>query len=174
MGLCSSSTASWYVSYCLRGESVADEAPFQNAVGLFLAYIISMGSSYASGSASWRVPLGMQMPLGLVSPLLRPLAVLTLLTVAFPQILIVGMIFIPDSPRRLLYNGKEDKARQALAFINGIPKHSPEIDDLIRDIEVGIALENEGGQAGWRDLLGKEIRSRVVHGMVVRPYSFLL
>jgi SP family sugar:H+ symporter-like MFS transporter len=85
------------------------------------------------------------------------------------------MLFIPDSPRRLLYNGKEDKARKARAFINGIPESSPEVDTLLRDIEIGIAMENEGGKAGWKDLLGKEIRSRVIHGMVVRTrFSCLL
>ncbi|GAA5911238.1 hypothetical protein JCM6882_004072 [Rhodosporidiobolus microsporus] len=122
-----------------------------NTCGIFLAYIVSLGTSYFSSSASWRVPVGLQVPLGLV--------------------LTVGIMWIPDSPRRLLYLGREEEARKAIAFINGIPETAGQVDELIVELQIGIAKENEGGQAGWLDLFGPEVRSRVIHGMMLQTFQ---
>ncbi|GAA6007301.1 hypothetical protein JCM10207_001577 [Rhodosporidiobolus poonsookiae] len=134
----------------LRGPMLALYS-VMNAVGLFLSYMVSLGTESLPGSASWRIPVGLQIPLGML--------------------LLFGMIFIPDSPRRLLYLGKEEEARKALAFINGIPVESGQVDELVHDIQVGLAKENEGGNSGWKDLLGKEVRSRVIHGMMLQTFQ---
>ncbi|GAA5860108.1 hypothetical protein JCM8547_009180 [Rhodosporidiobolus lusitaniae] len=119
-----------------------------NGVGIVLSYLVSLGSSNLSSSASWRIPVGLQIPFGLA--------------------LCIGIFFIPESPRRLLYLGKNEEARKALAFINGVPEQSGQVDELMVEIKDGIAKENEGGAAGWRDCFGKEIRSRMMHGIVLQ------
>ncbi|GAA6033134.1 hypothetical protein JCM8097_002960 [Rhodosporidiobolus ruineniae] len=107
-----------------------------NVVGLFLSYMVSLGSEHLEGSASWRIPVGLQIPLGVL--------------------LMIGICFVPDSPRRLLFLGKEDEARKALAFINGLPAESGQVDELMDEVRVGMAKENEGGKSGWLDCFGKE------------------
>jgi SP family sugar:H+ symporter-like MFS transporter len=69
--------------------------------GIFLSYAISYGSdSIKTSSASWRIPVGLQMAWGLL--------------------LIVIMIMLPESPRWLLQRNREVEARQVMAGMRGI------------------------------------------------------
>ncbi|GAA6007266.1 hypothetical protein JCM10207_001564 [Rhodosporidiobolus poonsookiae] len=122
-----------------------------NTFGTFLSYMVSWGSADLPGSASWRIPVGLQIPIGLL--------------------LLIGMLFVPDSPRRLLYRGREAKARAALAYINGLPLESKQVDALVHEIQDGLAKENEGGRGGWGQLMGREVRSRVIHGMMLQTFQ---
>ncbi|GAA5893563.1 hypothetical protein JCM6882_007851 [Rhodosporidiobolus microsporus] len=122
-----------------------------NAAGVFLSYMVSLGTHHLPSAASWLWPVGLQIPLG-----------------AF---LTIGIMFMPDSPRRLLYLGKEEQARNALAFINGVSRESSYVNNAMEEIRAGIAHENEAGQARWRDLCGKEVRSRVIHGWMLQFFQ---
>ncbi|GAA5869800.1 hypothetical protein JCM8547_005847 [Rhodosporidiobolus lusitaniae] len=120
-----------------------------NSFGIFLSYVISLAShNLVDSSASWRIPVGVQIPLGLI--------------------LCIGIFFIPESPRRLIYLGKDDEARKALGFINGYPAESGAVTELVEEIKVGMAKENEGGGSTWKDCFGKEVRSRMIHGIILQ------
>lgn len=55
-----------------------------------------------------------------------------------PAILAVGMIFIPESPRWLVQQGKVDKARKSLRWLR------PDADSIEAELkEMEIAIENE-------------------------------
>lgn len=73
-----------------------------------------------SGSLSWRIPLAVQIIPG--------------------AILGVGCVFLPPSPRLLIFQGKEEEALQALAKIRRRNVIEAKTDPLIR---VCIQLENQ-------------------------------
>ncbi len=65
------------------------------------------------------------------------------------------MLFLPDSPRHYLGHGKVDKARRAIAQLNGCHESDPIVSETILELEEMLALENEGGKARWIDLFGR-------------------
>lgn len=69
--------------------------------GICVSYGISWGSQNAeNSSASWRIPVGMQMLWG---------------------VLLIGLMsFLPESPRWELQRGNEDKARNTMAAMRGL------------------------------------------------------
>lgn len=64
------------------------------STGYALANWIGVFGSFASGNAAWRIPLGIQCVPAIV--------------------LIVGLFWLPESPRWLVQNGKYDEARAVL------------------------------------------------------------
>ncbi|UOH85377.1 hypothetical protein LQV05_002199 [Cryptococcus neoformans] len=101
----------------------------QIASGLFLAYIVDLGTHHLKSSASWRIPVGLQLVWG-----------------AF---LIVGGLLLPESPRLLLGRGDEKGALKAIARLNDCEVDDALTRDVIKDLEEAIKEENEGGKAGW-------------------------
>ncbi|OXG26242.1 high-affinity glucose transporter SNF3 [Cryptococcus neoformans Bt120] len=101
----------------------------QIASGLFLAYIVDLGTHHLKSSASWRIPVGLQLVWG-----------------AF---LIVGGLLLPESPRLLLGRGDEKGALKAIARLNDCEVDDALTRDVIKDLEEAIREENEGGKAGW-------------------------
>ncbi|CAO1625109.1 unnamed protein product [Parajaminaea phylloscopi] len=69
--------------------------------GIVVSYAVSWGSHNAvNSSASWRIPVGLQLLWGLL--------------------LIVLMVFLPESPRWELQRGNAEKARSTMAAMRGI------------------------------------------------------
>jgi MFS family permease len=84
--------------------------------GILVSFWIDYGCNYIGGTgksqsdAAWLVPLALQLAPALV--------------------LIVGMIFMPFTPRWLIHHGHEEDARKTLAKLRGI-----DIDDEIIELE---------------------------------------
>ncbi|KIJ53995.1 hypothetical protein M422DRAFT_24987 [Sphaerobolus stellatus SS14] len=101
----------------------------QIITGIFLSYIIDLATHNIRSTASWKIPIGLQLLWGLI--------------------LVFGIIFLPESPRHLLGLNREVEARAALSDLNGVPPDDPLIQELIEELELGIREENEGGKATW-------------------------
>jgi len=118
--------------------------------GVFLSYIIEVGTHSINGSASWRIPVGLQLLWGLI--------------------LLSGVFFLPESPRHLLGTGRQEEATRVIAEMNSVPVDDPLVLDTIEELEVAIRAENEGGKATWiecfsqRNLLWK----RTINGMMLQ------
>ncbi|WVQ84241.1 hypothetical protein IAT38_006393 [Cryptococcus sp. DSM 104549] len=122
----------------------------QIASGLFLAYIIDLATHNISNSASWRIPIGLQLIWG-----------------AF---LIGGGILLPESPRLLLGKGKEREALVAIARLNDCEVDDPLTADVMKEMEEAIREENEGGKAGWLECFGSRsmMWKRTMNGCMVQ------
>lgn len=116
--------------------------------GLFGSYLVDWASHGINNSASWRIPVGLQILFGLI--------------------LIFGSLALPESPRHLLFKGRGDEARRAIANLNDCDAGAPLVDDIIAELEEGLHAENDGGKAGWIECFRKDVRWRTWNGIMLQ------
>ncbi|KAF9011200.1 general substrate transporter [Cyathus striatus] len=122
----------------------------QIIVGIFLSYIIDLATHRINGSASWRVPVGLQLAWGLI--------------------MLSGIFFLPESPRHLLGTGRREEARTVIASLNGVPLEDTLVDEVVDELEYGIRAENEGGKATWAECFStrNNLWKRTGNGMMLQ------
>jgi SP family sugar:H+ symporter-like MFS transporter len=122
----------------------------QIIIGIFLSYIIDLGTHSINNSASWRIPVGLQMAWGLI--------------------MLSGIFFLPESPRHLLGTGRQDEARTVIAALNGVPADDPLVEEVIEELDYGIRAENEGGKATWAECFStrNNLWKRTGNGMMLQ------
>ncbi|TRM61582.1 general substrate transporter [Schizophyllum amplum] len=94
----------------------------QVIMGIFISYIIDLGTHAIPNSASWRIPVGLQMLWGLI--------------------LISGMFFLPESPRHLIGTGRSDEARRIVAQMNSTTEDDPLVLDYMEELEFMLLTRN--------------------------------
>ncbi|KAH8929193.1 sugar transporter [Atractiella rhizophila] len=119
-------------------------------IGLFLSYCIDLGTHKISTSASWRIPVGIQILWGLI--------------------LIVGPFFLPESPRYLLGKQRTEEARRSIAISNGVSVDHPVVGERMEELEVAIREENEGGKVSWFECFSTRnvLWKRTLNGMMLQ------
>ncbi|RDB29189.1 Hexose transporter 2 [Hypsizygus marmoreus] len=122
----------------------------QIIIGLFLSYILDLATHTIKSSASWRIPVGLQLLWGLI--------------------LLSGIFFLPESPRHLLGLGKTEDARTVIAELNGVPRDDALVDDIMEELDLGIRAENEGGKATWLECFStrNNLWKRTGNGMMLQ------
>ncbi|EJD54351.1 general substrate transporter [Auricularia subglabra TFB-10046 SS5] len=133
----------------IRGALIA-LYQLQIIFGLFLSYVLDLATHRVHGSASWRVPVGLQLAWGLI--------------------LMVGILILPESPRHLLGQEREPEARNAIAGLNGVPEDDPLVQEIVNDLSVAIREENEGGKATWAECFSARnmLWKRTGNGMMLQ------
>ncbi|MBB3603291.1 sugar porter (SP) family MFS transporter [Mycolicibacterium sp. BK556] len=106
---------------------------FQLAItsGILVSYLVGLAFT---GSGDWRMMLG----LGLIPAVL----------------LLIGLVFLPESPRWLLLAGREDEARKAWNALS----REPWSEDDISVIRAGVGQ----GHGRFRDLLTRRMRPALI------------
>ncbi|KAF8899307.1 sugar transporter [Infundibulicybe gibba] len=122
----------------------------QIIMGIFLSYILDLATHTVKNSASWRVPVGLQLVWGLI--------------------LLSGIFFLPESPRHLLGTGRIDEARKVVAELNGVPIDDPLVEESIEELNYGIQEENRGGKATWMECFSSRnnLWKRTGNGMMLQ------
>ncbi|CAF4980380.1 unnamed protein product [Rotaria sp. Silwood1] len=117
-------------------------------IGIAVSFWTNYGTDmlFSSSSASWRIPLGLQMV---------PALILT-----------IGIPFFPFSPRWLMANGRE---KEAMAVLNKI-RSSSQQDIFIEynEIKQEIALEREQSIRSYSQLLRFPLRRRLILGITIQ------
>ncbi|EJU01963.1 general substrate transporter [Dacryopinax primogenitus] len=123
---------------------------FQIMSGLFISYCIDLGTSNIANSASWRIPVGIQMLWGLI--------------------LILALFILPESPRHLLGLHREDEARRSIAILNNVPIDDILVHETIDELREAIREENEGGKATWIECFShrNKLYWRTINGMMLQ------
>ncbi|KAG2743705.1 general substrate transporter [Suillus brevipes Sb2] len=118
--------------------------------GIFLSYLFELGSHTINNSASWRLPIGLQMVWGII--------------------LLSGMFFLPESPRHLLGTGRGDEARKVVAELNGVPEDDLLVIETVEELDFAIRAENEGGKATWLECFSTRnaLWCRTINGMMLQ------
>jgi hypothetical protein len=117
---------------------------------IFVSYILDLATHAIPSSASWRIPVGLQLVWGLI--------------------LLSGIFFLPESPRHLLGQGRSDEARRVIAELNSVSEDDPLVLDIVEELEVGIRAENEGGKATWAECFSSRnlLWKRTMNGMMLQ------
>lgn len=103
------------------------------ATGTMLAYWLNYGVRVYSTSFTWRFPIAFQIALSLVY--------------------MIGVLFVPESPRWLCKKERIEEATRVMAAVNGEPENAAKTQDDIRAIVDTIQLEEQiGSQFKIRDL----------------------
>jgi MFS transporter, SP family, sugar:H+ symporter len=122
--------------------------------GILVAYAISIGTRAIGGSGAWRTVVG--------------------IGIAWPLVLMVGMQFMPESPRWLTRQGREEDAKISLARVRGVPvEHALDhwiISREIEEIKSNWEYEKQV-QGGWLDCFrpGNKILYRTFLGTCAFP-----
>ncbi|TFK25914.1 sugar transporter [Coprinopsis marcescibilis] len=122
----------------------------QIIVGLFISYVFDLATHNIPNSASWRIPVGLQMVWGLI--------------------MLSGIFFLPESPRHLLGTSRPAEARAVIARLNGVSPSNPIVDELVGELDYAIRAENEGGKATWAECFSDRnmLWKRTVNGMMLQ------
>ncbi|KAF8807875.1 general substrate transporter [Phlegmacium glaucopus] len=122
----------------------------QIILGIFLSYILDLATHSIPNSASWRIPIGLQLLWGLI--------------------LLSGVFFLPESPRHLIGTGRREEARTAIAALNGVPEDDGLVDELVGELDFAIRAENEGGKATWLECFSprNHLWKRTINGMMLQ------
>ena len=123
--------------------------------GIFLGYCANFGTKRYNNAVQWRLPLG--------------------LGFAWAFFMIIGLLFVPESPRYLFKKGKISAAKHSLAKSN-----KTTVDDILvlselDNIRAGIEAENNAGNASWKELfsLKNKIFQRVFMGVMIQSLQQL-
>ncbi|KAJ6520513.1 general substrate transporter [Mycena sanguinolenta] len=122
----------------------------QIIIGLFFSYVLDLATHSAKNSASWRVPVGLQLVWGLA--------------------LLSGIFFLPESPRHLLGTGKTEEARRVVAELNGVPIDDALVNETVEELQFAIDEENAGGKATWAECFSSRnaLWKRTGNGMMLQ------
>ncbi|OAL52505.1 general substrate transporter [Pyrenochaeta sp. DS3sAY3a] len=94
-------------------------------------YFLEAGQSYSS--VRWRFPVMFQS--------------------FFTVLVMIGLLYLPDSPRWLLMRGREVEARYLLARLADAPVNSEEVDVELTNIKDALEAQSRGGPFKMRELL---------------------
>ncbi|QGI88265.1 hypothetical protein CEK25_003221 [Fusarium fujikuroi] len=114
-------------------------------LGIWCAEMVNWGTNHYDGSASWRIPNG--------------------LNFLWALLLGVGILLLPESPRFAYRKGKVEEARKTIAGLAGLDINSPsvnrQIDDIREKLEEEQALPETrlveiftGPRMAYRTILG--------------------
>ncbi|KIW30812.1 uncharacterized protein PV07_02512 [Cladophialophora immunda] len=130
-----------YVAECsppeLRGLLIGVQQ-FAIEFGIMVSFWIDYGTNYIGGTgdsqseAAWLVPLALQL---------------------FPAlILLVGMVWMPFTPRWLVHHGREEEARRTLATLRSLPVDHQLIDLEFLEIKAQSMFEKRTVEANFPHL----------------------
>ncbi|RSL82282.1 hypothetical protein CEP51_005283 [Fusarium floridanum] len=101
--------------------------------GIMISYWVDYGFYFLSGSVRWRFPVSFQS--------------------FFTIIVMIGLLYLPDSPRWLAMQGRVDEARQVTARLLGKPVDDPEVITEIKAIQEALEVQSRGGGFRYKELL---------------------
>ncbi|CAK7205862.1 hypothetical protein SEUCBS139899_008641 [Sporothrix eucalyptigena] len=115
----------------LRGKLVMFEM-MMNIVGFSVCNWINFGLSFAGGAVAWRLPLALQF--------------------VFIFSLFATVPWLPESPRWLVYHGRDAEAREVVACLAAKSLDDPTVLAQCEEIKYSVTYEKEHA-VRWRDLL---------------------
>lgn len=83
--------------------------------------------------------------------------------------MLVGLFFVPKSPRWLAGKGRHEEARKALALIREVPQDHSSVDEEIQEILADSRLNED--KSSWSQIFAIENRRRVLVGILLVTFQ---
>ncbi|KAG9742450.1 putative MFS sugar transporter, partial [Aureobasidium melanogenum] len=134
-----------------RGRVVSSE-PLFVGVGIVIAYFFDYGIAYAGGPIAWRLPIACQIIFAFVrlhNPMLPASA-------DMKQVVIFMVFGVPESPRYLYKEGRNEEALQVLCDVYDGAPDDPKIAREQKDILDALALERLHGEYKWSQIFKRD------------------
>jgi MFS family permease len=134
-GMVTSTIPTWQ-SECARPERRGFLILISGALisgGIMISYWVVYGFYFLSGSVRWRFPVMFQS--------------------FFTILVMIGLLFLPDSPRWLLMRGRTEEAREVTARLLGKPEDDPAVVEEVNQITSALKVQNSGGGFKFKELL---------------------
>ncbi|KAJ5651278.1 uncharacterized protein N7484_005001 [Penicillium longicatenatum] len=124
------------------------------AFGIFISYIVNFGTSRIDSTASWRITMGIGF--------------------AWPLILGVGTLFLPESPRFSYRHGRVEESRNVMAKLYGVPVNHRVVAQEMADMKQKLDEELAVGTAPWHEILtGPRMFHRTMLGIALQSLQQL-
>lgn len=119
-------------------------------LGILIAYIFDYGLERVTSSASYRVPIGVQILWGMI--------------------LAIGGFWLPESPRYLLARGRYDDALATVARVKSSSVDDPDVVADVKAMQVKIDEERTADKSGWLQCFigSPKLGYRTVCGMIIQ------
>ncbi|KAN0098412.1 putative glucose transporter rco-3 [Hyaloscypha variabilis] len=126
---------------------------FSIAIGVFLSAIVANGTKNRNDTGSYRIPVAIQF--------------------LFALILIGGMLFLPETPRYLIRNGKYDAAARSLSRLRRLRIDHPALIEELAEIKGNHEYELSIGSSSYLNCFRKPIRKRLFTGCALQALQQL-
>ena len=125
-------------------------------IGLLLASVINNATKDRNDHSAWRIPIAIQF--------------------IWAFILVVGMLYLPESPRWLVKKGRDVQAASALSRLTSLPKDDPEVESELADIRAALKEEQDRGEGSYADCFRathNKILLRTLTGIFIQAWQQL-
>ncbi|KAH7116246.1 glucose transporter-like protein [Dendryphion nanum] len=122
-------------------------------IGLFLAAIVNNSSKDRNDSGSYRIPVALQF--------------------AWAIILVVGLIFLPETPRYLIKIEKYDQAAESLAKLRRLPVDHPGIIEELNEVRANHLYEMSLGESSYIECFKGTLGKRLLTGCLLQALQQL-
>lgn len=124
------------------------------AFGIFISYIVNFGTERLENDASWRITMGVGF--------------------AWPLILGIGTLFLPESPRYAYRHGRVEEAREVMCKLYGVPANHKAVAREMADMKQKLEEELAAGNAPWYEVLtGPRMFYRTLLGITLQSLQQL-
>lgn len=124
------------------------------AFGIFISYLINYGTEKIDSTASWRITMGIGF--------------------AWPLILGIGTLFLPESPRYSYRHGRVEEARNVMSKLYGVPTNHRVVVQELQDMKQKLDEELSAGVTAWHEIFtGPRMFYRTVLGITLQSLQQL-
>ncbi|KAF2012811.1 glucose transporter-like protein [Aaosphaeria arxii CBS 175.79] len=122
-------------------------------IGLFLAAIVNNATKGRNDSGSYRIPIAVQF--------------------LWSLILVIGLLFLPETPRYLIKVDKYDEAAKALGKLRQLPVDHPAVVEELNEVQANHAYEMSLGKATYLDCFKGTMGKRLLTGCLLQALQQL-
>ncbi|KAB2578922.1 putative glucose transporter rco-3 [Lasiodiplodia theobromae] len=122
-------------------------------IGLFLAAIVNNATKHRNDTGSYRIPIAVQF--------------------AWALILVIGLIFLPETPRFLVKQDKHEQATASLAKLRRLPEDHPAVVEELAEIVANHHYEMSIGTASYAECFKGTVGKRLMTGCFLQALQQL-
>jgi SP family sugar:H+ symporter-like MFS transporter len=122
-------------------------------IGLLLASIVNNATHNRNDTGSYRIPIAVQF--------------------AWAIVLFTGMLFLPETPRYYVKQGKLEKAAKSMSRLRRLPVDHPALIDELAEVKANHDYELSIGKASYLDCVKGTIGKRLATGCLLQSLQQL-